>query len=368
MVVAGKYKHAHPSLEALMRYARRLGFGDIHTKIDSATGLSSIIAVHNTTLGPAIGGCRFYPYANYALAMKDVLRLSYMMTIKAAACDLPHGGAKAVIIKPQHLTNREAIFSSFGDFVDQLSGRYITAMDVGTVTQDMDIIAQRTPYVAGAAGTDAMQSDPAPFTAQGVFNSLLAAVKFKWNRDHVDGLHIAMQGAGNVGYHLGKLFHQHGATLSVCDNNPEATQRFAQEFGARVVNIEEIYDVDCDIFSPCAIGGTINLNTLHRIKAKIIAGSANNQLSHTHIGTLAHQRGILYAPDFVINAGGLIQVAAIYDYHDIDIATKLIAKMYDRMLILFETSARMNLPTHEVAENIAKEKIMAKKSNTPEAA
>lgn len=363
MVVA-KNKRAHPSYEALMRYARRLGFGDIHTKIDTSTGLNSIIAVHSTKLGPAIGGCRFYSYSNYALAMKDVLRLSYMMTIKAAACDLPHGGAKAVIIKPKVLKDRDAIFRSFGDFVDQLSGRYITAMDVGTFTHDMDVIAERTPYVAGAAGTDPLQGDPAPYTAQGVFNGILAAVKFKLDRDNLDGLHVAIQGGGNVGYHLGKLLYEHQAKITVCDNNPEATQRFAREFGAQVVRTDEIYDVDCNIFAPCAIGGTINLDTLHRIKAKIIAGSANNQLSHYHIGALAHERGILYAPDFVINAGGLIQVAAVYNYHQIEIAHQLIAKMYDRMLNLFEISAKRNLPTNLIAEQIAKEKINAAKNST----
>jgi leucine dehydrogenase len=366
MVAIRKNKRAHPSYEALMRYARRLGFGDIHTKVDTATGLNTIIAVHSTKLGPAIGGVRFYPYANYALAMKDVLRLSYMMTIKAAACDLPHGGAKAVVIKPKNLVDRDALFRSFGDFVDHLSGRYITAMDVGTFTHDMDVIAERTPYVAGAAGIDALQSDPSPYTAQGVFNGMLAAVKFKFDRDSLAGMHVAMQGGGNVGYHLAKLLHEHEVKITIYDNNPEVTQRFAKEFGAQVVTADEIYTVACDIFSPCAIGGTINLDTLHRINAKIIAGSANNQLSHYHIGVLAHNHGILYAPDFVINAGGLIQVAATYDYNDVEIANKLIAKMYDRMLTLFETSAKMNLPTNTVAENIAKEKIAAKKSDVME--
>lgn len=353
--------HSH---EALMRYARRLGFGDIHIKIDPATGLNSIIAVHSTELGPAIGGCRFYPYTNFGLAMKDVLRLSYMMTIKAAACDLPHGGAKSVILKPRQLNEKErrTIFSAFGDFVDQLSGRYIAAMDVGTFTSDMDVIAERTPYVAGAAGMDSLQSDPSPFTAQGVINGMLAAVKFKMDRDNLADIHVAMQGGGNVGYPLAKLLHAHHAKITVCDNNEAVTERFIKEFNAKVVSTEAIYDVECDIFAPCAIGGTVNLDTIHRIKSKIIAGSANNQLSHHDIAVLARERGILYAPDFVINAGGLIQVAATYDYHDIEIAHKMIANIYDRMLNLFSTAAVKNLPTHLVAEQMAKEKIIAKKS------
>lgn len=356
-------KRNHPTHEGLIRYARMLGFGDIHTKIDPASGLQTIIAIHSTKRGPAIGGCRFYHYPSIGSALKDALRLSYMMTLKAAFSDLPHGGAKAVIMKPSITYDREALFRSFGDFVHDMNGRYITAMDIGTTTKDMDIIAERTSDVIGAAGTDEIQGDPSPFTSKGVFRGLQAAVKFKWNSDNLEGLHIALQGAGKTAYYLAKLLHQQGATFTICDPKSEATQPFVDEFKATVVSPEKIYDVKCDIFSPAAIGGVINLNTLNRIKAPIIAGPANNQLAHQKYGVIAHQRGFLYVPDYVINAGGLIQAASVHDYHTVDVANKLIEKLYDRLLELFNRSIKENKPTTEVADLMAKEKLAAANSH-----
>lgn len=350
-------KRSHPTHEGLIRYAKMLGFGDIHTKIDSTSGLKAIIAIHSTKRGPAIGGCRFYHYALMNSALKDALRLSYMMTLKAAFSDLPHGGAKAVIMKPSSAYDREALFRSFGDFVHDMNGRYITAMDIGTTTKDMDVISGRTSQVIGAAGTDTVQNDPSPFTSKGVFLGLKAAIKFKWNRDDLEGLHIAIQGAGKTAYYLAQLLHQHGATITICDLKLEATQRFIDEFKANVVPPETIYDIKCDIFSPAAIGGVINLNTLNRIKAFIIAGPANNQLAHQKYGVIAHQRGFLYVPDYVINAGGLIQAASIYDYHNVSVANRLIEKLYDRLLELLTRSFKENKPTTEVANSMAKEKL-----------
>ncbi|AJC50320.1 leucine dehydrogenase [Coxiella endosymbiont of Amblyomma americanum] len=358
-----------PTYEGLIRYARALGFGDIHTKIDPKNGLQAIIAIHSTKRGPAIGGCRFYSYNSINLALKDALRLSYMMTLKAAFSDLPHGGAKAVIIKPLTVTyDRAALFRSFGDFIHDMHGRYITAMDIGTTTKDMDIIAERTLHVIGAAGTDTMQEDPSPFTAKGVFRGLEAAVKFKWNRDSVEGLHVAIQGAGKTAYYLAQLLYSQGAIITVCDLNPEATQRFLNEFKANIVHPKDIYDVKCDIFSPAAIGGIINLNTLSRIRADIIAGPANNQLAHRKYGIVAHRLGLLYVPDYVINAGGLIQSAAIYDYHDINIARKLIEKLYDRLLELFTRSLKDNKSTIEVADLMTREKLSDSSCNDLETA
>ena len=351
--------HHHHTHESLMRYARMLGFGDIHIKIDSTTGLHAIIAIHSTKRGPAIGGCRFYSYNSVNLALKDAIQLSYMMTLKAAFTDLPHGGAKAVILKPYKIINREALFRSFGDFVHTINGRYITAMDIGTTTQDMNIIAECTPHVIGAAGTDELQSDPSPFTSRGIFLGIKAAVKCKLNRDTVEGLHVAIQGGGKTAYNLARFLYQAGVTISMCDTKPEATQKFSDEFQARVVSPETIYDVPCDIFSPCAIGGVINLNTLNRLRASIIAGSANNQLAHRKYGIIAHQRGFLYAPDYVINAGGLIQAASVHDYHSVDIANRLINNLYDCLLELFSRSVKENIPTTEVADLIAKEKLSA---------
>ena len=349
----------HYTHKGLIRYARMLGFGDIHTRIDSNTGLHAIIAIHSTKRGPAIGGCRFYSYPSIDLALKDAIRLSHMMTLKAAFADLPHGGAKAVILNPSTIKNRKMLFRSFGDFVHDMNGRYITAMDIGTTTQDMDIIAECTPHVIGAAGTDELQSDPSPFTSRGIFLGMKAAVKFKLNCDTVEGLHVAIQGGGKTAYNLARLLHQAGATISMCDTKLEVAQQFADEFQARVVAPETIYDVPCDVFSPCAIGGVINLNTLNRLQTSIIAGSANNQLAHQKYGIIAHQRGFLYAPDYVINAGGLIQAASVHDYHDIDIANRLIDNLYNRLLELFDRSVKENIPTTKVADLMAKEKLAA---------
>ncbi|MFW0088481.1 MAG: Leu/Phe/Val dehydrogenase [Coxiella endosymbiont of Haemaphysalis qinghaiensis] len=350
-------KQNYPTHEGLIRYARMLGFGEIHTKIDPMSGLQTIVAIHSTKRGPAIGGCRFYHYSSMSSALKDALRLSYIMTLKAAFSDLPYGGAKAVIMKPSSAYDREALFRSFGDFVHDMNGRYITAMDIGTTTKDMNIVTERTPHVISSARTDNVQDDPSPFTSKGVLRGLQAAVKFKWNRDDLEGLHIAIQGAGKTAYYLAQFLYKQGAIITVCDPRPEATQRFVDEFRATVVPPEEIYDVKCDIFSPAAIGGVINLNTLNRIKAPIIAGPANNQLAHRKYGTIVYQRGFLYVPDYVINAGGLMHAASIHRYHNVDLANKLIEKLYERLLELFKRSVKENKPTNEIADLMAKEKL-----------
>lgn len=343
--------------ESLHRYAQQLGFGTLHHKIDKATGLNAIIAVHDTTLGPALGGCRLYPYRSVSTAIKDVLNLAQMMTLKSAFNDMPHGGAKSVLIKPKQITDRAAYFHAFGDFVHDLNGRYITAIDVGTSTEDMDMIAERTPYVIGAAKTHRSERDPSPSTALGVLHGIEAAVVFKLNRTDLSGIHVAIQGAGHVGYHLAKLLHQRGARLTMCDINQLALQRAVDEFHVQTVPPGEIYALNCDIFSPCAMGGIINAETVHIIKAQIIAGSANNQLAHHLFGKVLHDKGILYAPDFAINAGGLISAAIDYTYRNYAMADAKIAKMYDNMLHLYERSTRENLPTTLMAEMIALEKL-----------
>lgn len=350
--------------EALMRYARLLGFGEIHTKVDTETGLHAIIAIHSTKLGPAIGGCRCYRYNAAGAALKDALRLAYMMTLKAAISDLPHGGAKSVILRPETIHDREAFFRSFGDFVHQMNGDYITAIDVGSSQQDMNTIAERTPYVIGTSHENTKDSDPSPHTARGVFRGIQAAVKFKMDKDNLDGVHVAIQGAGRVGYDLGKFLVEQGATLTVCDPNPDAVQAAVDNLGAKTVDIHDIYDVDCDIFAPCAMGGTINKDYMKRCKATIIAGSANNQLAHRKYGRILHERDILYAPDFMVNAGGLINAAMVYDFQDAELADQQIDKLYGNTLNLFERAAKENLSTTLVAEEIAREKIESKKSVT----
>jgi leucine dehydrogenase len=318
--------------ESLHRYAQQLGFGTIHQKFDKNTGLNAIIAIHDTTLGPALGGCRLYPYRSVSTALKDVLGLAHMMTLKSAFSDMPHGGAKSVLIKPKQIADRAAYFRAFGDFVHDLNGRYITAIDVGTSTDDMDIIAERTPYVIGAAKTHRNERDPSPSTALGVLHGIEAAVHFKLNRADLSGIHVAIQGAGHVGYYLAKLLHQRGARLTMCDVNQAALQRVIDEFNANIVAPEAIYAVKCDIFAPCAMGGILNSETIHLITAPIIAGSANTQLAHHLFGKILHEKGVLYAPDFAINAGGLISAAIDYTYRDAAMADAKIAKMYDNMV------------------------------------
>ncbi len=346
------YKH-----EALIRYARMLGFGELHEKIDRETGLHAIIAIHSTKLGPAIGGSRFFHYYAAGPALKDALRLSYMMTLKAAVSNLPHGGAKAVIIKPDEIKDRKALFEAYGDFVHEMNGRYITAIDVGTSTEDMDIIADRTPYVIGTTKLGTAHSDPSSHTALGVLHSIEAAVKFQMDKDNIEGIRIAIQGAGSVGYHLSGLLSQRGAQITISDPKPEAIQRCIDEFGATGVDINEIYDVPCDIFAPCAMGGTINADTIKRLQCTMIVGSANNQLAHHRVSELLDEKGILYAPDFVVNSGGLINAAMVYDYQDPSIADAQIAKLYDTMLALFERSKRERKSTTLVAEQVAREKL-----------
>jgi len=346
------YKH-----EALMRYAKLLGFGEIHEKINAEIGLHAIIAIHSTKLGPAIGGSRFFQYHASGAGLKDALRLSYMMTLKAAISNLPHGGAKAVIIKPREIKDRRALFEAYGDFVHEMNGRYITAIDVGTSTEDMNIIADRTPYVIGATKLGKFDSDPSPHTSLGVMKSIEAAVKFKMDKDSMEGLHVAIQGAGSVGYYLGKLLHERGATMTVCDPKPEATQRFIDEFGAKVVNINEIYDIPCDIFAPCAMGGVINSETIKRLQCPMIIGSANNQLAHHAVAHSLRQKGILYVPDFLVNSGGLINAAMVYDYQDPTLADAQIAKLYDTTLDLLERASRAQKPTTIVANEMAHEKL-----------
>lgn len=348
----------HTVMDSLMRYAKYLGYGDIHTKIDDKTGLYAIVAIHNLTRGPAIGGCRMVHYQTSAKAMEDALRLGYMMSYKAAINNLPHGGAKAVLLKPNVIKDREAYFEKFGEFMNELGGRYITAVDSGTSPVEMDIIARKTKFVtctsnSGSAG------DPSPLTALGVRRGLEAAVKFKLGRDSLDGIHVSIQGLGHVGYALAKDLHRLGAKLTVADINQAALTRCADEFKALTCQPHEIYDVKADVFAPCALGAVINRDTIERLKVSIIAGAANNQLSHHNYGTLLAERGILYAPDFLINAGGLIHVAVIYDKGTLERSITQITNIYDTVYDIYERSVKENRATNLIAEQIARERLKA---------
>lgn len=342
--------------DSMMRYARLLGYGEIHTKIDHETGLQAIIAVHNLTRGPAIGGCRMVNYQTIDKAYEDALRLGYMMSYKAAINNLPHGGAKAVIIKPKVIKDREAFFGKFGEFVNELGGRYITAVDSGTSPLEMDIIERHTPYVTCTSKSGNI-SDPSPLTALGVRRGIEASVKFKLGRDSLEGIHVAIQGAGHVGFSLAKDLKRLGATITIADVNAQAIQRCVDEIGVSVCRPEEIFDVAADVFAPCALGAILNRHTIQRLRAPIVSGAANNQLAHFHYGALLHQRGILYAPDFLINAGGLIQVAVIYDNGDMTRALNQIENIYHTVYDIFERSKAENCATNVIAERIARERL-----------
>lgn len=359
--ISHRHRYAHPGVhytlvDSLMRYAEFLGYGDLHTKIDEKTGLTAIIAIHNLKRGPAIGGCRMVAYDTMDKAFEDALRLGYMMSYKAAINNLPHGGGKAVIIKPKVIKNREAYFEKFGEFVNDLSGRYITAVDSGTSPAEMDIIARRTKFVTCTSDSESA-GDPAPLTAFGVRRGIESAVKFKLNKDSVEGLHITIQGVGHVGYNLAKELHELGARLTVADFNQAAVQKCVEEFGVDSCHPDEIYNIKADVFAPCALGAIINLQTIKRLNVKIVAGSANNQLAHHHYGMLLHERGILYAPDFLINAGGLIHVAVIYDHGNLKRSRDKINEIYNTAYDIYERSMSENRATNEIAEKIAKERL-----------
>jgi len=355
-MVAKNPTKSHTGLDRLFRYAELLNYGDVHFKFDPATGLRAIIAIHHLKRGPAIGGCRLVTYANADDALEDALRLGYMMSYKAAINHLSHGGAKSVILKPKKIKDREALFSSFGRFVNELGGRYITAVDSGTHPADMDIIARYTSFVT-CTTLSGNSGDPSPETAFGVRRGIEAAVKFKLGRDSLEGVHVAIQGAGSVGYHLAKELKQLGARITQCDINSAHLERCVNDFQVDVCASDAIYDVAADVFAPCALGAILNLETIRRLQVSIVAGSANNQLAHHQYGAALFERDILYVPDFVINAGGLIHVAVIYDHADQKKAHEQISDIYDTAMAIFEKSKQENRATNEVADQMAEERL-----------
>ncbi len=349
-------KKSHTALDGLFRYADFLNYGQVHIKFDHKTGLKAIVALHNVKRGPAIGGCRLLHYPTTDAALEDALRLGFMMSLKSAISNLKHGGGKAVLIKPKVIKDRKAYLETFADFVNELGGSYITAIDSGTDRKDMDIIQTRTPYVTCTTASG-VGVDPSPETAFGVMRGIEASVKFKLNRDTLEGIHVAIQGAGHVGYFLAKDLHERGAHITMCDVNQQALSRCVEEFNVTTCPPEAIYDIKADVFAPCALGSVLNLHTIKRLRVPIIAGSANNQLAHQHHGVLLHERGILYAPDFLINAGGLIYVAAVYDHANEVLAKKQVADIYDSAMNVFIRAEKENAATSEIAEKIAIERL-----------
>lgn len=340
----------------LFDYAERLGFGNVYLKVDKKTGLRAIIAVHSTKRGPAIGGTRFIEYPTTDAAIKDALRLARGMTQKAAICNLKHGGAKSVIMQTNKISDRQAMFREFGKFVDEVGGDYIAAIDSGTDVADMDEIQKSTKYITCTSDSPG-NGDPSPHTAIGVLRGIEAAVKFKLGKDDFTGLHMAIQGVGNVGTKLAGYLHEKGAKLTVCDVNPKNTQFCVEKFGAKVVETDAIYDVECDLFAPCALGAIINDHTLPRLNTQMIVGAANNQLAVMRFDQELYDNNILYLPDFLVNAGGLIHVAGIYESGDAQKAHDAILAIYDESLSLLERSKKENKPTNQIALTIVEERL-----------
>ena len=326
---------------------------------DAPSGLRAIIAVHSSVLGPAAGGCRMWPYATTAAAVPDVLRLSRGMSYKNALAGLPFGGGKAVIIGDSRKAKTPELLEAFGRLVDSLDGRYITAEDVGTTLADMASVARATRYVAGlGAAPGAAGGDPGPKTALGVYLGIRAAVRFRLGRADLSGVTVAVQGVGGVGYHLCGLLAAEGARLFVADVRPAAVQRVCEEFQARAVSVDEVLALEADVLAPCALGAVLNAHSIPRLRARIVAGAANNQLAQGQDGTALRSAGILYAPDYVINAGGIISVAR--EYQGGATEAQVIADIQGiplRLTEIFERAQRENRTTNAIADQMARERL-----------
>lgn len=299
---------------------------------DKTSGLKGIIAIHDTTLGPALGGCRVWNYESEEEALIDAMRLAKGMTYKNAAAGLNLGGGKSVIIADPKKDKTEAMFRAFGRYVESLNGRYITAADVGTNPEILDIVYQETDYVVGISESYGSSGDPSPVTAMGVYNAILRTAKEAFGDDSLKGKTIAIQGCGSVAYSLCKHLHKDGAKMIVTDIDEDAVNRVVDEFGAEKVGVDEIYEVEADIFSPCALGAILNDETIPKLKVKAICGSANNQLEDIEKhGQMLKERGIIYAPDFIANAGGVINVADELLGYNRERALEKAAGIYDQI-------------------------------------
>ncbi|MGD8279803.1 MAG: Glu/Leu/Phe/Val dehydrogenase [Gemmatimonadota bacterium] len=324
------------------------------------SGYRGIIAIHDTTLGPALGGTRFWSYDSEREAVLDALRLSRGMTYKAAIAGLPLGGGKSVIWGDSHTEAREPIFRAHGRAIESLGGRYITAEDVGTSPEDMEFVRNETQHVVGLLGRS---GDPSPVTAYGVYRGIKACAKVEYGNDSLAGRHVAVQGLGHVGYHLCEDLAAEGAVLTITDIDPERVERVAAEFDAKPVAPDAIFDCYADIFSPCALGAVINDDTIGRLEVDIVAGAANNQLSRSHAHGLALlEKGILYAPDYVINAGGLINVYGELQGWSHEEAKEKAGDIYDTLLHIFELAKSEGIPTGDAADRVAEARISVAKN------
>jgi leucine dehydrogenase len=343
-------------------YMQKFGYEQLVYFHDKATDLKAITCIHSTVLGPSLGGTRIWNYSDEDEATLDVLRLARGMTYKSACAGLNLGGGKSVIIAdPQELRSdivrREAFFRSFGRFIEGLGGRYITAEDMNTTTQDMDYINMETEFVCGL---EHKSGNPSPFTALGVYKAILASCEAAYGSKDLKGKKVAVQGIGSVGYKLCQYLHADGAELFVSDISPERVSSAVLDFGAKAVEGDDIFGIECDVFAPCAKGACINDNTLPRLKCKIIAGAANNVLADiVKHGQAVHDKGIVYAPDYVANAGGVINVYWELHGYNVETVKRSIERIYSQTLEIIRTSKEQNIPTAQVADQMAEARINA---------
>ena len=323
---------------------------------EPSSGYRGIIAIHDTTLGPALGGTRFWNYASDGDALIDALRLARGMTYKAAVAGLNLGGGKSVIIGDNKISNREPLFRAHGRHVESLRGRYITAEDVGTSTADMEFIRTETKHVTGLLGKS---GDPSPVTAYGTYRGMKAAAQYRWGSDSLAGKTVAVQGCGHVGYFLCKELHQEGAKLVVTDIDAQRVKAVTQDFHAKAVSAAEIYGQAADIFAPCALGAVINDETIAQLKVAIVAGAANNVLAEDRHGDELERKGIAYAPDYVINGGGLINVNAELHDWSLERARAKAGEIYDTILRVFEIAKEERIPSYKAADRLAEQRIAA---------
>ncbi|MDG3441109.1 Glu/Leu/Phe/Val family dehydrogenase [Nitrospirillum amazonense] len=327
---------------------------------DPESGLKAIIAVHDTTMGPACGGCRMWPYATEADAVKDVLRLSRGMSYKNVMAGLPLGGGKSVLIGDPKTAKSDALFRAFGRMVESLGGRYIAAEDVGITVADVQLMGRETKHVAGLNHGAAASGDPSPFTAYGVYLGIKAAVKHRLGTDSLKGVRVAVQGLGNVGSHLCQRLADDGAVLVVSDIFADQVKRVVDRHGATAVDPSVIHAQDVDVFAPCALGGVLNEQSLPQLKAKVVAGGANNQLSVDAIGRQLRTLGVLYAPDYVINGGGIINVAGeVGGTYSKDAILAKVEAIHGTLADIFRRADADDRPTNEVADQMARERLAA---------
>lgn len=343
----------------------QLSFDD-HEQIvfcnDKDTGLKAIIGIHNSVMGPALGGTRMFNYANEWDALNDVLRLSRGMTFKSAITGLNIGGGKAVIIGDAKTQKTPELMRKFGEFVHSLSGRYITAEDVGMETADMDLVRDVTPYVTGISESRGGAGNPSPITAYGVYLGMKAAAKQQFGSDVLSGKKVLVQGIGHVGESLVEYLAKEGAIVTIADINEEKLAEVSSKYQAQIYRGEDVYTADVDIYAPCAMGATINNDTVYKINAKVIAGAANNQLADENVhGAILQERGILYAPDFLINAGGIINVYAELAHYGKEEIMRKTENIYNTTLEIFDFAVANNLTTHHAALTIAQNRINQRK-------